>query len=71
MEDPKIWDNPQRAQELGKERSTLENIVGGIDRLTSGLADAKELLELAEMEDDQDSADAVIADVEGIETQVA
>lgn len=66
-----MWDNPQRAQDLGKERALLDNIVSGLDRMTSGLADAKELLELAEMEDDEESADAVIADVEGIEADVA
>lgn len=71
LEDPKIWDNPQKAQTLGKERSTLEAIVGGIDRISRGLADANELLELAEMEDDQASADAVIADVQGLEAQIA
>ena len=66
-----MWDSPQRAQDLGKERALLDNIVGGLDRMTAGLADAKELLELAEMEDDEESADAVIADVEGIEADVA
>ncbi|HRJ52847.1 MAG TPA: peptide chain release factor 2 [Candidatus Thiothrix moscowensis] len=71
LEDPKVWDNPQRAQDLGKERAVLEGIVGGLDKLTSGLADAKELLELAEMEDDAASAEAVIADVDGLEAKVA
>ena len=56
---------------MGKERSTLEAIVGGIDRISRGLADANELLELAEMEDDQTSADAVIADVQSLEAQIA
>ena len=56
---------------MGKERSTLEAIVGGIDRISRGLVDANELLELAEMEDDQASADAVIADVQGLESHIA
>lgn len=71
LEDPKVWDNAQRAQDLGKERAILESIVGGIDKISSGLTDAKELLELAEMEDDEDSANAVIADVDGIDKHVA
>ena len=29
MEDPKIWDDPKRAQELGKEKKSLEAIVTG------------------------------------------
>jgi len=28
LEDPKLWENPQRAQELGKEKKSLEAIVG-------------------------------------------
>lgn len=71
LEDPNVWNNAQRAQDLGKERAILDGIVGGIDKISTGLADAKELLELAEMEDDEDSANAVIADVEGIDKHVA
>jgi peptide chain release factor 2 len=29
LEDPKVWDNPKRAQELGKEKRVLENVVAG------------------------------------------
>ncbi|MGH8485494.1 MAG: peptide chain release factor 2 [Pseudomonas sp.] len=49
-----IWDKPEYAQALGKERSDLEVVVTTIDALYSGLADCRELLELAEEENDED-----------------
>lgn len=49
----------------------MEGVVNSLDRLTRGLADARELLELAEAEGDEDSAHAVIADVDALEKQVA
>jgi len=33
LEDPKIWDDPQRAQELGREKKQLDGIVGTITEL--------------------------------------
>ncbi|WP_225667440.1 peptide chain release factor 2 [Thalassolituus oleivorans] len=55
-----VWDNPERAQELGKERSALENVVKTIDTLDVGLSDARDLLEMAVEENDEGS----VADVE-------
>jgi peptide chain release factor 2 len=62
--EPSVWDNPQRAQELGKERAALETVVHTIETMDAGLADANELLEMAVAEDDADTADAVAADLE-------
>ncbi|MFK5914013.1 MAG: peptide chain release factor 2 [Woeseiaceae bacterium] len=59
LEEPTVWDNPDRAQELGRERVTLEKIVHIIDELDHSLADASELLELAAEEDDQETVDSV------------
>lgn len=64
LESPDIWNNAERAQALGRERSSLEKVVIGIRTLTDGLTGGEELLELAEMEGDQSTVDAVIADVE-------
>jgi len=38
---------PQRAQALGKEKKALEAVVGTLGRVGSGLADAKELFDMA------------------------
>jgi len=70
LENPKIWDNPERAQQLGKERSTLDKIVNGIRALDEGLSGADELLQLAQAEDDESTAIAVQKDVEGLNARV-
>jgi peptide chain release factor 2 len=59
-EDPEIWNEPQRAQELGKERKALEGIVGTLERLDAGVRDARELYGIARDEDD----DATLASVD-------
>jgi peptide chain release factor 2 len=64
LESPDVWNDAERAQGLGRERASLEKVVLGIRSLTDGLIGAGELLDLAEMEDDQDTADAVVEDVE-------
>ncbi|TXH63689.1 MAG: peptide chain release factor 2 [Thermomonas sp.] len=70
LENPDIWNDPERAQALGRERSMLDKTVNGIRDLKDGLAGAGELLELAEMEDDEDTALAVVADVDRFEKGV-
>ncbi len=66
-----MWNDPERAQALGKERALLENVVGGIDELTSGLEDAADLLEMAVEEGDEDTIAALAEDVDGYEKRVA
>ncbi|WP_310052748.1 MULTISPECIES: peptide chain release factor 2 [Lysobacteraceae] len=70
LESPDIWNNAEYAQTLGRERSQLERVVNGIRDLTDGLVGAGELLELAEMEDDEDTAVAVVNDVESYAKEV-
>jgi peptide chain release factor 2 len=59
-----VWNDSERAQGLGRERAALEKVVNGIRTLTEGLLGGLELLELAEMEDDESTALAVVEDVE-------
>ncbi|MEX2130672.1 MAG: peptide chain release factor 2 [Pseudohongiellaceae bacterium] len=47
-----VWDKPEYAQALGKERAELEIVVTTIDRLEAGLGDIHDLLKLAQEEDD-------------------
>ncbi|MGM0412943.1 MAG: peptide chain release factor 2 [Pseudomonadota bacterium] len=70
LEDPAVWSTPDRAQELGKERSRLANIVSEMDAIGGTLADAEELLEMAAAEDDQGTVDQVIADLDEREQQL-
>ena len=66
LEDPNVWNDPDYAQKLGKERSTLEAIVTTVDELTSGLADCEELLEMSVEEEDEDGVQGVIDELEGL-----
>jgi len=63
LEDPSIWNDPKRAQDIGRERSALEGVVLTIDQLTQGLTDAKDLLDLAVEEDDEGTLDDVTAEL--------
>ena len=49
-----VWEKPEYAQALGKERSNLETVVHTIDKLYSGIEELKELLALAQEESDQE-----------------
>ncbi|ANE55889.1 peptide chain release factor 2 [Methylomonas sp. DH-1] len=71
LEDPAIWNKPEQAQAMGKERAMLEGIVNTIKDLEQGLNDAEELLAMAVEENDEDTVDTVASDLEGYEKQVA
>jgi len=71
LESPTVWDDPPRAQELGRERARLDTIVSGIDRITSGLADAGELLEMAAADGDEATVQSVQSDVGKLDAEVS
>ena len=66
-----MWNDPARAQEIGKEKKSLEHVVLGLSRIGTGLRDARELFDLAREENDDDSMESVATDLESIEAQVA
>ncbi|WP_372980761.1 peptide chain release factor 2 [Marinobacter sediminum] len=70
LELPTVWDDPERAQALGKERSDLELIVKTIDNLTNGLGDAESLLDLAAEEEDADTVAEIEADLESLDKEL-
>lgn len=67
LELPDVWNEPARAQALGKERSNLEVVVSTIDKLDDGLDDAEELLMMAVDEDDQDSVNELINELDDLD----
>jgi len=71
MEDPSIWEDQEFAQKLGQEKSSLEKIVETLSKVTKGVADCMEILELASEEQDQDLADEVSADLAAIDAELA
>lgn len=64
LEDPNVWNNPEYAQNLGRERAQLAQVVETLDDLTSGLADSRDLLDMAVEEDDEGAVDDVANEVE-------
>lgn len=70
LENPEIWNNPQQAQALGKERGQLEAIVNTVTELKIGLNDVAQLLEMAVAEADEEAVETIIEDLAGFEKQV-
>jgi peptide chain release factor 2 len=70
-EDPAVWSDSKRAQELGRERKSLESLVHTFGRLDSGLRDATELFEIAKAERDDATLTAIDGDAQNLEKTVA
>ncbi|HHQ4553505.1 MULTISPECIES: peptide chain release factor 2 [Aeromonas] len=70
LEQPDVWNEPERAQALGKERVTLENVVGTIDTLTQGVDDVEMLVSLAVEGEDEETFNEAIAESEQLEAKL-
>ena len=70
LEDPAVWNDATKAQELGKEKRALENVVTVLDEIAQQSGDLKDLFELAAMEDDEETLEAVEADLEELAAKV-
>ena len=71
LADGEVWNDPERAQQLGKERASLEQIVGLLSTLGDSLSDLSELAERASEENDQTALDDVSTELQGLEGQLA
>ncbi len=71
LEAPDVWDDPDRAQELGKQRAALALIVETIDEVGGSLDDATELVEMAAAENDEETFNSVAVDVAAAEKRIA
>ena len=54
VEDPSLWDNPEAAQKLMRERQVLQDKIAGVAALERELNDNRELIEMGEAEGDAD-----------------
>ncbi|MGR5389605.1 peptide chain release factor 2 [Vibrio crassostreae] len=70
LEQPDVWNEPERAQALGKERSALEAVVETIDQLDQGVEDVDGLLELAVEEEDQETFDEIELELAELEAKL-
>jgi len=66
-----IWEDAKRAQELGRERRTLESIVFTLNALEQGLRDSTDLFDMAREEGDDATLESVGQDALKLEKTVA
>ena len=66
LAEPSVWEDQERARELGRERSSLEEIVHTLEKLRANGSDAGDLLALAAEEDDEATVAEIEADIAGL-----
>jgi peptide chain release factor 2 len=66
LESAEVWNDPKHAQDLGREKKSLENVVKTLTDIANGLKDAQELFELAAEDDDDATLLAVEHDTEAV-----
>ena len=71
LENSDVWSNPEKAQSLGKERVQLDNLCETFSKSNSILSDAKELLEMAESENDVDTVNGLLTDLDKTENLIS
>lgn len=64
LEDPTVWNDPKRAQDLGKEKKSLEAVVNTLTEAESGLRDANDLFAMAKEENDDDTLESIETDAQ-------
>lgn len=65
-----VWEKPERAQALGRERASLELVVKTIDVLEVGVSDCRELLDMAVEENDESMVADVQQEIDRLETSL-
>ena len=62
LEDPAVWNDPKHAQDLGREKKSLEDVVMTLSSLTESIKDSLELFELAAADSDDATLEAIEED---------
>ena len=70
LENSDIWDDPERAQALGKERALIEKTVETIESISRGMDDVESFIEMAKQENDADVVADVVADLDKHAAQI-
>lgn len=71
LENPDLWNDPQQATAISKEKSLLDGVIGVITSLDSTLEDAAAMLELAVEAEEADLLEDVQIELDKAESQVA
>ena len=70
LEDPNVWNDQKRAQDLGKEKKSLEAIVHTLIKIDTDLTDTRDLFDMAREEKDEDTIIAIEGDTENLKKLV-
>lgn len=71
LADGEVWNDPEKAQQLGRERSSLEQVVSLLGTLGDSLTDLSDLAEMAAEENDASALDDVASELTELEGQLA
>ncbi|CAB0149833.1 Peptide chain release factor RF2 [Pseudidiomarina piscicola] len=71
LEDPNVWDDQERAQSLGKERASLDEVVSTLEQLAQGLEDVEGLVDLAVEAEDEATYNEAVDELKQLEQQLA
>lgn len=67
LEQPEVWNDQERAQKLGKEKSSLEMVVNTVKELEQGAEDVKMFTDMAQEENDESSMQEAESELEHLE----
>ncbi|WP_157267612.1 peptide chain release factor 2 [Azohydromonas aeria] len=70
LENPSVWNDPKRAQELGREKKTLETVVETINHLERNLGDNLELWEMSKADEDVAALEHIESEAQALQAVV-
>jgi peptide chain release factor 2 len=71
LAEPDVWNEPERAQALGRERSSLEAVVATVETLDSGVSDCRELIEMTVEEADEEGLQDIVSEIDKLDGELA
>ncbi len=71
LAEPDVWNDQKRAQDLGRERAALEQVVKTIEDLDQGVADTRELLEMIVEDGDASALEDVDDDINRLNSHLS
>jgi peptide chain release factor 2 len=71
LENPEVWNDQEKAQELNRQKKQLETIVTQIDNLDTAINDSSDLFQLAREETDESTILAVADDLTKLDAELA
>lgn len=70
MQDPKFWENMNRAQEITQESKFLKDRIERVNKLDQRLEDAEVLTNMCIDEEDEDSIEEIVSESEALENEI-